>query len=51
MIDLDRPVGVLLVAILPFIRDEEDPAGIVARITERIAPGSYLIISGGTSTA
>ncbi|MGH3344393.1 MAG: SAM-dependent methyltransferase [Carbonactinosporaceae bacterium] len=50
LIDLDRPVVVLLVAILHFIRDEADPGGIVARLAERIRPGSYVAISTTTST-
>ena len=32
LIDFTRPVALLLVAILHFIRDEEDPAGIVAPV-------------------
>ncbi|MGH3342668.1 MAG: SAM-dependent methyltransferase [Carbonactinosporaceae bacterium] len=50
LIDLDRPVAVLVSAVLHFIRDEEDPAGIVARIAEHLAPGSYVMISSVTST-
>ncbi len=50
LIDLDRPVAVLLVAVLHFVRDEEDPARIVARIAERLAPGSSVVFSVGTST-
>ncbi|MGH3326774.1 MAG: SAM-dependent methyltransferase [Streptomycetales bacterium] len=50
LIDLDRPVAVLLVALLHFVQDEEDPAGIVARLAERIVPGSYVVISATTST-
>lgn len=42
---LDRPVGLLLVACLHFIPDEEDPAGIVARYRELLPPGSYIVIS------
>lgn len=44
-IDFGRPVGLLMLAILHHIRDEEDPAGIVARFREAAAPGSYLAIS------
>ncbi|MGH3327730.1 MAG: SAM-dependent methyltransferase [Streptomycetales bacterium] len=50
LIDLQRPVAVLLVAILHFVRDEEDPAGIVAHFAERMAPGSYVVIAAATST-
>jgi hypothetical protein len=45
LIDLDQPVALLLVAILHFIRDEDDPAGSVARLRDALAPGSYLVIS------
>jgi len=45
LIDFDQPVAVLLVAILHFIPDEEDPFGAVARLRDAMAPGSYLVIS------
>ncbi|RBY76419.1 hypothetical protein DQ238_17150 [Geodermatophilus sp. TF02-6] len=44
-IDLDRPVAVLMVAVLHFVRDEDDPARAVATIRDRLAPGSHLAIS------
>jgi hypothetical protein len=47
-IGLDRPVAILLLAVLHLIADEEDPAGIVAAYRDRIAPGSYVAISHGT---
>lgn len=47
-IDLTQPVAVLLIAILHFIRDEEDPYGIVDTLVDAMAPGSYLILSHGT---
>ena len=49
LIDFDQPVGVLLIAILHFIPDADDPAGLVARLRERMAPGSYLVVSHGTT--
>ena len=45
VIDFDQPVAVLLVAVLHFITDEEDAAGIVARLRDAMAPGSYLVLS------
>lgn len=45
LISFDQPLAVLLVAILHFISDEEDPAGIVARLRDAMAPGSYLVVS------
>ena len=44
-LDLDRPVAVLMNAVLHFIPDSENPAGIVAAYSEAIAPGSYLALS------
>jgi hypothetical protein len=48
LIDLDQPLGLLLVAVLHFVRDEEDPAGIVARLVAAMTPGSYLVLSHAT---
>jgi S-adenosyl methyltransferase len=48
LIDFSRPVALLLVAILHFIRDEEDPAGIVAALRDALPAGSYLVLSHGT---
>jgi hypothetical protein len=48
LLDLAWPLGVLLVAVLHFIRDEEDPPGIVAALRDVMAPGSYLVISHAT---
>ncbi|SET21607.1 SAM-dependent methyltransferase [Geodermatophilus poikilotrophus] len=44
-LDLDRPVAVLVVAVLHFVSDEDDPFGAVARIRDRLAPGSHLVLS------
>ena len=45
LIDFDRPVGVLCVAVLHLVSDAEDPAGIIARFRARLCPGSYLVLS------
>ncbi|MEV0999160.1 SAM-dependent methyltransferase [Nonomuraea sp. NPDC050202] len=45
LIDFDRPVGLLMFAILHHLTDEEDPAGIAARLVDHLAPGSYLAVS------
>ncbi len=45
LIDFDRPVAVLFVAVLHFVTDEEDPAGLVRRYRDRIPPGSHVILS------
>lgn len=49
VIDLDRPVAVIMLAMLHFIDDEADPPGIVARLRAAMAPGSHLVISHSTS--
>jgi O-methyltransferase involved in polyketide biosynthesis len=48
-LDLGRPLAVLLVSVLPFIPDEDDPAAIIAAYREASAPGSYLAVSHGTN--
>ncbi|KAB2345721.1 SAM-dependent methyltransferase [Actinomadura rudentiformis] len=45
LIDLDRPVAILLVSVLHCLRDDEDPWKIVARLRDETAPGSHLVIS------
>ncbi|MEY9933615.1 hypothetical protein ABH926_008271 [Catenulispora sp. GP43] len=45
LIDFDRPVALLLVAVLHFFPDADDPAGVIAALTENLAPGSHLVIS------
>ncbi|MFD0205257.1 MULTISPECIES: SAM-dependent methyltransferase [Saccharothrix] len=45
LLDLTRPVAVLMVAILPYIADEDRPAELVGRYRDAIADGSYLVIS------
>ena len=44
-LDLDKPVAIGLFAILHFLPDADDPAGIVAYLRDAAAPGSYLAIS------
>lgn len=44
-IDFTRPVAVLMVAVLHFIRDEERPHDAVARYREAIPSGGYLALS------
>lgn len=45
LIDFSQPVAVLLVAILHFIGEEEDPYALVARLRDAMAPGSYLVVA------
>ncbi|WP_245979376.1 SAM-dependent methyltransferase [Streptomyces diacarni] len=48
LIDFDQPVALMLLAVLHFLRDDEDPAGIVASLTESLPAGSCLILSHGS---
>jgi O-methyltransferase involved in polyketide biosynthesis len=49
LLDLTQPVAVLLIAVLHFIPDAEDPPAIVARLMDALPPGSYLVIGHGAS--
>ncbi|MER5910311.1 SAM-dependent methyltransferase [Streptomyces sp. NPDC001982] len=44
-LDLSQPVGLMLVAILQYIPDADDPHGIAKRLLDALAPGSYLVLS------
>ncbi|GCD41397.1 hypothetical protein GKJPGBOP_01051 [Streptomyces paromomycinus] len=48
LIDFDQPVALLLVAVLHFVRDDEDPAGIVATLARALPAGSVLVLSHAT---
>ncbi|MBH5337847.1 SAM-dependent methyltransferase [Streptomyces pactum] len=48
-IDLGRPVAVLLVAVLHFVTDEEDPYAIVATLRDALPAGSHLVLSHATA--
>ncbi|ASW57826.1 methyltransferase [Plantactinospora sp. KBS50] len=47
-LDLDRPVALMLVAVLHFLRDEDDPAAVVRRLVDALPSGSYLVVSHAT---
>jgi hypothetical protein len=49
LIDFEEPVGLLLVTVLHYIRDEESPGDLVKRLTRPLVSGSYLTIGHGTS--
>ncbi|MFB6437053.1 SAM-dependent methyltransferase [Streptomyces sp. NPDC056411] len=48
LLDPREPVAVLLVAVLHFVTDEEDPARVVRVLREAMSPGSALVLSHGT---
>ena len=49
LIDFGEPVAVLLLAVLHFVPDGDDPYAVVARLGDAMAPGSYLVISHASS--
>ncbi|MCQ4079481.1 SAM-dependent methyltransferase [Streptomyces sp. RB6PN25] len=44
-LDLSQPVVLMLVAILQYIPDSDDPHGVTARLLDALAPGSHLVLS------
>jgi SAM-dependent methyltransferase len=51
LLDFSRPVGLLMVAVLHFVPDEDEPLSTVVRYREALAPGSHLVLSHGTYEA
>lgn len=45
VLDFDRPVALMLVAILHFVTDEDDPGTIVRGLVDALPSGSYLVAS------
>jgi hypothetical protein len=48
-LDFGQPVALMLVAVLHFFPDDEDPAGIVSTLLSALPPGSYLVASQTTA--
>ncbi len=48
-LDFSRPVAVLLIAVLHFILDPDDPYRIVARLMDAVPSGSYLVMAHAAS--
>jgi hypothetical protein len=46
-LELSQPVALLLVAVLHFLPDTDDPASVVKRLRHPLASGSYLLVSHG----
>ncbi|MFI2205066.1 SAM-dependent methyltransferase [Streptomyces sp. NPDC020192] len=44
-LDLGRPVGLSLIALLPFVPDEQDAYGIVRTLLDPLPSGSHLLLS------
>ena len=48
-LDLRRPVALMLVAVLMYFRDEEDPCGMVAPLVDALPSGSYVVVTHPTA--
>jgi hypothetical protein len=48
-LNFSQPVAILLLGILPFIPDADEPHVLTARLMAAVPPGSYLAISHGAS--
>lgn len=48
-LDFSQPVAVLLIAVLHFVQDSDDPCGIVTTLMDAVPPGSYLALLHGAS--
>jgi hypothetical protein len=40
LLDLRQPIALLLLGVLYFISDDEDPYGVVSQLRDALAPGS-----------
>lgn len=48
-LDFSQPVALMLLGMLLYVPDADDPWGVVARLLAAVPPGSYLAISHGAS--
>ena len=48
-LDLDRPVALLMLSVLPFIPDDEEPYAVVRHFMDALPSGSYLALSHVTA--
>jgi hypothetical protein len=49
LLDFSRPLVVVLAAVMHFIQDDENPAGIMAELRDRLVSGSRIIFSHGSA--
>jgi hypothetical protein len=49
LIDFTEPVGLLLVAVLHFLTDDEHPEQVIATFRDALPDGSHLVLSHGTA--
>ncbi|GAA1816678.1 SAM-dependent methyltransferase [Luedemannella flava] len=51
LLDFEQPVAIMMVAMLHFVSDDDDPAGMVRALHGAVPSGSYLALSHGTDDA
>jgi len=44
LINRDEPIAALFVSVLHCIKDADDPKGVVARVREKLPPGSFVVV-------
>ncbi|MFD7654124.1 SAM-dependent methyltransferase [Actinosynnema sp. NPDC059797] len=49
LLDFDEPVALLLLLVVHFLTPEDEPGALLARYRDRMAPGSYLVVSHATA--
>jgi S-adenosyl methyltransferase len=49
LIDFSQPVGLILMVVLHFISDAENPWQLLATLSDSLVPGSYLVLGHATS--
>lgn len=48
LLNFDEPVALLLLAVVHFLHDSENPGAVIGRLRDGLAPGSYLVLSHAT---
>jgi len=49
VLDFDKPVAVMLLAVMHFVSDAHDPAGVITKLMDGLPSGSYLAIGHHTA--
>ena len=47
-LDLTQPVALMVIAVMHFIEDADNPYGLITTLSDALAPGSHLAMSHGT---
>jgi SAM-dependent methyltransferase len=50
-LDFSRPIGLILNGVVHHLNDDEDPYGVVTKLTSALAPGSYLQLTHFSTAA